>query len=208
MVMSSSLAFALLPTLIAAYTPSPAGALLRAVVRTECERAGGARACTDGGLLAGPFWDAFTEEARAEAEELGLTVRHIGFDNRKLFVHADGAGVDELRDLNLHLSAFIDQSPEDVLETLPPFMLEVASPGLGNTLTSDKDFAAFKGFPVTATTSEPFKSKTSWEGTLVRRDAKYLTLNLKGRPVKIPIELVVDVQLPSAKSEAGDTFGS
>ena len=63
-------------------------------------------------------------------------------------------------------------------------------------------------FSVTATTSEPFKSKTSWEGTLVRRDAKYLTLNLKGRPVKIPIELVVDVQLPSAKSEAGDTFGS
>jgi ribosome maturation factor RimP len=179
-----------------------------ALLPSVAVRTGVLRACTDGGALAGPFWDAFTEEAKAEAEELGLTVRHLGFNGQKLAVHADGAGIDELQQLNVHLSAFIDNSPDEELEALPPFILEVASPGLGNTLTTDRDFTAFKGFPVTATTSEPYKSKTSWEGTLVKRDDEFLTLNLKGRPVKIPIGLVVDVKLPNAKREAGDTFGT
>ena len=62
-----------------------------ALLPSVAVRTGVLRACTDGGALAGPFWDAFTEEAKAEAEELGLTVRHLGFNGQKLAVHADGA---------------------------------------------------------------------------------------------------------------------
>ena len=190
-------------------------AIIPAVVRQNGGRAGELRACvdeapasfTDGGALAGPFWDAFSEEVNAEAEELGLTVRYLAFDDRKLSVHADGAGVDELQELNRALSAFIDQSEDETLEALPPFMLEVASPGVGNLIVTDRDYASFKGFPVLVTTSEPFKNKSEWEGTLVGRDDEFLSLNLKGRPVKIPIGIVVEVALPSAKRESGDTYG-
>ena len=190
-------------------------AIIPAVVRQNGGRAGELRACvdeapasfTDGGALAGPFWDAFSEEVNAEAEELGLTVRYLAFDDKKLSVHADGAGVDELQELNRWASAFIDSSDDEVLEALPPFMLEVASPGVGNLIVTDRDYASFKGFPVLVTTSEPFKNKSEWEGTLVGRDDEFLSLNLKGRPVKIPIGIVVEVALPSAKRESGDTYG-
>ena len=191
-------------------------AILPTTVRMNGGRTGQLCACADdtpagfedGGALAGPFWDAFSEEVQAEADELGLTVRYLGFDDRKLSVLADGAGVDELQELNRALSAFIDQSDDETLEALPPFMLEVASPGLGNTLKTDRDFATFRGFPVTATTSEPYKNKSEWEGTLVGRDDEFLSMNLKGRSVKIPIGLVVEVALPTAKREGGDTFGA
>ena len=68
-----------------------------------------------------------------------------------------------------------------------------------------KHDSAFKGFPVTVTTREPYyKKKPNWEGTLVGRDAEHVSINLKGRPVKIPLELVEEVRLPGAKTEAGD----
>ena len=156
--------------------------------------------------LNGAFWDAFTTEAKAEAEALGLEIEEITFSGGKLAVLASGAGVDELQQLNSHLSSFIDaQGDDEEVESLPPFLLEVSSPGLSNALTSDLDFSAFKGFPVTVTTREPYyKKKPNWEGTLVGRDAEHVSINLKGRPVKIPLELVEEVRLPGAKTEAGD----
>ena len=58
---------------------------------------------------------------------------------------------------------------------------------------------------MTVTTREPYyKKKPNWEGTLVGRDAEHVSINLKGRPVKIPLELVEEVRLPGAKTEAGD----
>ena len=78
--------------------------------------------------------------------------------------------------------------------------------GVSNTLSSDKDFAAFKGFDVTVTTNAEFKKKTKFEGTLVGRDAEFVTINLKGRLQKIPIELVEAVRLPTAQTEAGDPY--
>lgn len=86
---------------------------------------------------------------------------------------------DELQQLNSYLSQWVDDHIEDEeLANLPPFLLEVSSPGLDARLTSDKDFAAFKGFPVTVSTTEPFKKKSSWEGTLVGRDEEHVTINL------------------------------
>ena len=155
-----------------------------------------------GGALAGPFWDAFCEEVDAECAELGLNAREISFKGGKLNVLAGGGGSEKLEALNRHLSAYIDAQDED--DSLPAFLLEVSSPGLSATLTTDLDFTAFKGFPVVATTTEPFKSKTRWEGTLVGRDEEFLSLNLKGRSQRIPIGIIDEVCLPAAKREAGD----
>ena len=129
-------------------------------LRLVSPRAGRVVACTDGGLLAGPWWDAFNQEVQTEADALGLTVREVSFANGRLSVLASGAGVDELQQLNSFLSGFIDQSADESVEKLPPFLLEVASPGLSSVLESDRDFAAFKGFPVTVTTTEEYKKKT------------------------------------------------
>ena len=156
--------------------------------------------------LEGPFWDSFSEFADEEAADLGLTVRSIAFERRKLSVQADGAGVDQLQQLNQRLSAFLDNAGDDTVEALPAFVLEVSSPGVSNTLTSDKDFAAFKGFDVTVTTNAEFKKKKRFDGTLVGRDAEAVTINLKGRLQKIPLELVEAVQLPNAQTEAGDPY--
>ena len=163
-------------------------------------------ACADAGVLEGPFWDAFTEEAAAEAEVLGLAIKSCTFQNGKLTVLASGAGVDELQQLNSHLSGYIDTAADEALDAVPAFVLEVASPGLSSVLSTDRDFNSFKGFPVTVTTSEPVKSKTKWEGTLVGRDEESVTINLKGRAQKLPRALVIEVSLPNAKREPGDVF--
>ena len=61
---------------------------------------------------------------------------------------------------------------------------------------------------MTVTTTEVYKKKTVWEGTLVGRDDEFVSLNLKGRPVKIPTELVAHVRLPEAKTEPGDPLAT
>ena len=166
-----------------------------------------ARACV-GALdeLEGPFWDEFREFAGEEADELGLTVTSVAFERRTLSVLAEGGSVDELQQLNQRLSGFLDNAGGDTIESMPAFVLQVSSPGVSNTLSSDKDFAAFKGFDVTVTTNAEFKKKTKFEGTLIGRDAEFVTINLKGRLQKIPIELVEAVRLPTAQTEAGDPY--
>ena len=171
-------------------------------------RCAGRRACV-GALdeLEGPFWDEFREFAGEEADELGLTVTSVAFERRATAsVLAEGGSVDELQQLNQRLSGFLDNAGGDTIESMPAFVLQVSSPGVSNTLSSDKDFAAFKGFDVTVTTNAEFKKKTKFEGTLVGRDAEFVTINLKGRLQKIPIELVEAVRLPTAQTEAGDPY--
>ena len=177
--------------------PRPGG---RAAVRAAVVDA-------DGAPLDGALWADLEAEAREEAAELGLEIAAIEFGKGRLSVVASG-DVDALQALNSHISAFIDaREADDEVARLPPFLLEVSSPGLSCVLRSDADFAAFKGFEVEVGTTEPFKGKTEWRGTLVGRDDEWLSLNLKGRPVKLPIALVTDVRLPAAKSEKGDPYG-
>ena len=102
--------------------------------------------------LEGPFWDDFREFAGEEADELGLTVTSVAFERRTLSVLAEG-GVDELQQLNQRLSGFLDNAGGDTIESMPAFVLQVSPPGVSNTLSSDKDFAAFKGSDVTLTPS-------------------------------------------------------
>jgi hypothetical protein len=137
----------LAPSAVRALRPG----LWRAPVPCACAtRVRALRACA----LDGPFWTSLETEARDEAEALGLTIESFDFAGGKLSVLASGGSVDELQQLNSHLGQFIDNAADDEVDALPPFLLEVSSPGLGSQLTSDLDFSAFKGFPVTVTTTE------------------------------------------------------
>jgi ribosome maturation factor RimP len=75
------------------------------------------------------------------------------------------------------------------------YSLEVSSPGTARELTTDREFTAFRGFGVKVTTTAPFEGKTTWQGQLIRRDDTDLHLTIKGRPKKIPLNLVAKVDL-------------
>lgn len=103
----------------------------------------------------------------------------------------EDTGLNDCERLSVALTEALDES-----DLIPDaYVLEVSSPGVSDVLTQDRDFVVFKGFPVVVQLSEPHKGKQTWYGSLVRRDEDKLSLNLKGRPVSIPRNLVQSVQL-------------
>jgi ribosome maturation factor RimP len=75
------------------------------------------------------------------------------------------------------------------------YVLEVSSPGVSRSLTTDREFISFKGFPVTVTTTEPYEGQKVRSGQLIRRDDTTLYLSQKGRSIAIPRDLIDAVQL-------------
>lgn len=84
----------------------------------------------------------------------------------------------------------------DLTEIIPgAYVLEISSPGISRTLTTDREFIAFKGFAVTIKTFAPYKNKKEWLGRLQKRDDTAIHINQKGKAIAIPRELVAKVQL-------------
>ena len=84
----------------------------------------------------------------------------------------------------------------DLTEIIPgAYVLEISSPGISRTLTSDREFIAFKGFAVSIKTFAPYKNKKEWQGRLQHRDETAIHINQKGKAIAIPRELVAKVQL-------------
>lgn len=106
-------------------------------------------------------------------------------------IHEEDTSLDDCEKLSTALSDALEES-----ELIPDaYVLEVSSPGVSDVLTSDRDFAVFKGFPVEVNLSEIYKKKQVWTGSLIGRDEEKISLNLKGRRVDIPRGLVQSVQL-------------
>lgn len=84
----------------------------------------------------------------------------------------------------------------DLDEIIPgAYVLEISSPGISRTLSSDREFIAFKGFAVTIKTFAPYKNKKQWQGRLQHRDETAIHINNKGKAISIPRDLVAKVQL-------------
>lgn len=108
----------------------------------------------------------------------------------------EDTGLNDCERLSIALTEALDES-----NLIPDaYVLEVSSPGVSDVLSSDRDFQVFKGFPVEVRLIEPYKNKQIWQGSLIGRDDDKLTLNLKGRPIKIPRELVQSVQLSTEEA--------
>ncbi len=105
-------------------------------------------------------------------------------------------GLEDCEQMSRDFEAVLDA--ENVIPEA--YVLEISSPGLSSTLSSDRDFIAFRGFPVVVRTHAPYKGHTEWVGALVQRDQQCVQITQKGRAIAIPIELVRQVQL-----QAGDT---
>lgn len=103
----------------------------------------------------------------------------------------EDTSLEDCEQMSQVLEAALDES-----ELIPDaYVLEVSSPGVSSLLLSERDFIAFKGFMVEVQLTEPYKSRQTWLGQLVKRDDDMLYLSLKGRPIKLPRSLVDVVQL-------------
>ena len=84
----------------------------------------------------------------------------------------------------------------DAADIIPDaYVLEVSSPGISRSLTTDREFISFKGFAVIVSTSEPYEGQKEWHGQLIQRDETAVYLNQKGRTIAIPQPLITKVQL-------------
>jgi ribosome maturation factor RimP len=100
-------------------------------------------------------------------------------------------GLDDCERMSHTLEAALDAS-----NLIPDaYVLEISSPGVPRSLTTDREFSSFKGFPVEVTTTEPHNGQTTWLGQLIRRDDQSIYLSQKGRSINIPRHLVSRVQL-------------
>jgi len=106
---------------------------------------------------------------------------------------------------NAHASIYQEfEVREDQLKFNSRYEMIVASPGIGDSLRSDRDFESFKGFTVTVKTSEIFKKKDTFEGSLISRSQEFVTIANRGRLQNIPRKIVAEVKLPKSKIEPSD----
>ncbi|MEB3358479.1 MAG: ribosome maturation factor RimP [Synechococcales bacterium] len=105
--------------------------------------------------------------------------------------------LDDCEAMSHALEAILDQS-----DLIPDqYVLEISSPGISRVLETEREFVAFKGFPVRVTMAEPFKGQTTWSGQLVRRDEESVHLSRKGRAIAIPRSLISQVQLDDRRED-------
>ncbi|KAJ1456816.1 hypothetical protein M885DRAFT_516932 [Pelagophyceae sp. CCMP2097] len=101
------------------------------------------------------------------------------------------------------LTAALDDPKHSSLRIAERHSIEVSSPGASDVLTMQREFDAFKGFPVEVLTRNPVEGgeARTLMGNLVEKNAINLILNVKGRMVQIPFHLVDEVRLPKARTE-------
>lgn len=149
--------------------------------------------------MAHPLIPQILELAAPVAESLGLEVVNAVFHTNQnppvLRVDVrnkqQDTGLDDCEQMSRALETTLDESgliPDQ-------YVLEVSSPGISSSLTSDREFISFRGFPTLVTTSEPFQGHSEWTGNLIRRDESAVYINKKGRTIAIPRNLITRVQL-------------
>jgi ribosome maturation factor RimP len=146
-----------------------------------------------------PLVSQIAELATPLAQELNLELVDIIFQTNKkppiLRVDVRNLSADtSLNDcerMSLALEATLDRA-----EIIPgSYVLEISSPGISRTLTTDREFISFKGFSVTIKTFAPYKDRKEWQGKLQGRDEQAVYINQKGKVLAIPRNLIAKVQL-------------
>ena len=150
-----------------------------------------------------PIVPQIIELATPVAEELGLEIVGAIFhtNQRPPVLRLDirnpyqDTGLNDCERMSRALEVSLDAA-----EIIPDaYVLEVSSPGISRQLITDREFIAFKGFPVIVSTSPPHDGHQEWTGQLIRRDEITVYLNQKGRVVEIPRSLIIRVQLDASR---------
>lgn len=146
-----------------------------------------------------PLVSQIAELATPLAQELNLELVDLVFQTNKkppvLRIDVRNlSGDTSLNDcerMSLALEATLDTT-----EIIPgAYVLEISSPGISRTLTTDREFISFKGFSVIVKTFAPYKERKEWQGKLQGRDEQAVYLNQKGKAIAIPRQLIAKVEL-------------
>ncbi|MBL1211619.1 ribosome maturation factor RimP [Geminocystis sp. GBBB08] len=144
-----------------------------------------------------------TEIAKSVAQELNLEIVDLTFLTHKnppiLRVYINNPSGDTSLDNCEKMSCLLEEilDAKDIIPSA--YMLEISSPGIGENLTTDREFISFKGFPVMIETTTEYKKRTQWQGNLQGRDEKAIHINCKGKMVAIPREIVIRVKLENSE---------
>lgn len=158
-----------------------------------------------------PFFAAIRQSAPSVLSGRNLAIADMQWSDLKLSVfvstvgdvegdsNAAGATVEECQFASVVLGELLDK---DDLVPVDAYTLEVSTPGTKDVLTKEREFEAFKGFPINVRTTEVYKKKELFVGTLKDRDDEKLLLNIKGRILSIPRDIIAEVRLDTAKEES------
>ncbi len=145
-----------------------------------------------------------TALAQQVAEPAGLTVRevhllthHIPMTVQIVVARPDGADV--TLDACAALSGPLGEALEEAGLLESAYVLEVSSPGLSDLLETDRDFASFRGFPVDVRLRSEGTAITSRSGLLLGRTEESVAINVRGRPLKLPRDAVLEVRLSATQ---------
>lgn len=146
-----------------------------------------------------PLIPDITEIAQPIAQDLNLEIVNLVFLSNQnppvLRVDIRNLSGDTSLDNCEKMSRLLEETL-DANNIIPSaYVLEISSPGIGENLTSDREFISFKGFPVMVETNTEYKKRTQWQGNLQGRDEKAIHINCKGKMVAIPREIVKQVTL-------------
>jgi len=145
-----------------------------------------------------PLIPQILELATPVAQKLGLEVVGATFQTNQnppvLRVDIRNPDRDTGLDECEQMSHLLETALEESQLITQSYVLEISSPGISKHLTTDRDFIAFKGFPVIVITDPPYKEKSQWQGTLNRRDETQVYLNQKGRNIAIPRDVIRSVE--------------
>ncbi|MGL4883914.1 MAG: ribosome maturation factor RimP [Waterburya sp.] len=150
-----------------------------------------------------PVVNQIIELASPLAEELNLELVDAVFQTNKnppiLRIDVRNPNADTSLE-NCEQMSRILETQLDLAEIIPgAYILEISSPGISRTLTTDREFITFKGFAVTIKTFTPYKNQKQWQGRLQHRDETAVHINQKGKAIAIPRELIAKVQLDEAE---------
>ena len=107
--------------------------------------------------------------------------------------HRSGADVN--LDDCANFSGILGEALENTQLLTEAYVLEISSPGIGEQLSSDRDFQTFRGFPVEVMFHDKNNVENSLEGLLLERNEETLQINIRGRIKSIPRAQVINVRL-------------
>lgn len=146
-----------------------------------------------------PLIPQILEIAAPIAEQLGLEVVGAVFQTNKkppvLRVDVRNRQTDTSLDDCEKMSRALEEQLDATPAIPDAYILEISSPGISRQLVSDREFIAFKGFPVLIKTYSPYQGQKEWRGLLQGRDEQAVYLNQKGRAIALPRDAIAKVQL-------------
>lgn len=140
------------------------------------------------------------EIANPIAKELGLEVVHAVFQTNhnppvlRLDIR-NSLGQTGLEDCE-RMSRLLDEALEAAETITETYVLEISSPGVPEVLSTDQEFTSFKGFPVRVEVQDDsLKGTKHYQGNLLGRDETNVTINQKGRSLRLKRDQVLTVRL-------------